>query len=98
VLYWIGKLILRLRNKASSTLDEEALGFGDVNLFTILGLLLGMPAILVALWIAIFSAGVFSLAVIVRLLLLKQYRSNVAIPYAPFLVFGAFALLYLVRP
>ncbi len=98
VLYWLGKLILRLKNKTSSTLDEEALGFGDVNLLTILGFLLGMPAILVALWIAIVSAGIFSLAVIFRLLLLKQYRSNVAIPYAPFLIFGAFALLYLVRP
>ncbi|RCK76032.1 MAG: Leader peptidase (Prepilin peptidase) [Anaerolineae bacterium] len=96
-LYWLGKFILKIRKKASS-LEEEALGFGDVNLFTILGLLLGFPAILAALWIAIFSAGIFSLALVAYMVLRKQYRSDFAIPYAPFLIFGAFALLYLVRP
>jgi prepilin signal peptidase PulO-like enzyme (type II secretory pathway) len=73
------------------------LGFGDVNLLAVLGLLLGWPAILLALWIAIFSAGMVSLMVMVVLLLSKQYRSNIAIPYAPFLVFGAFTLLYLTK-
>ncbi|PWH17282.1 MAG: hypothetical protein DDG59_08190 [Anaerolineae bacterium] len=95
-LYWFGKVVIKLRNKASS-FEEEALGFGDVNLFAILGLLLGFPVILAALWIAIFSAGVFSLLLVMRMLLIKQYRSNMAIPYAPFLIFGAFVLLYLVR-
>lgn len=96
-LYWLGKVILKLRHKASS-LDEEALGFGDVNLFTVLGLLLGFPAILVALWIAIFSAGIFSLGMVVVMMLRKRYRSDLAIPYAPFLVLGAFVLLFLIRP
>ncbi len=96
-LYWLGKLILKIKSKASSS-NEEALGFGDVNLFTVLGLLLGFPAIFVALWIAIFSAGIFSLALVLRMLILRQYRSDMAIPYAPFLIFGAFTLLYLIRP
>lgn len=96
-LYWLGKIVLKIRNKAPS-LEEEALGFGDVNLFAVLGLLLGSPAIIAALWIGIFSAGLFSLVLVARLMLTKQYRSNLAIPYAPFLIFGAFALLYLVRP
>lgn len=97
VLYWLGKVILKLRHKASS-LEEEALGFGDVNLFIVLGLLLGFPAILVALWIAIFSAGIFSLGMVVVMVLRKRYRSDLAIPYAPFLVLGAFVLLFLIRP
>ncbi|MCS6906384.1 MAG: A24 family peptidase [Anaerolineales bacterium] len=96
-LYWLGKLLLKVRKRASSP-GEEALGFGDVNLFTILGLLLGMPAVLVALWIAIAAAGVFSGGVVVRMWLSRNYRTDMAIPYAPFLIFGAFALLYLVRP
>jgi len=96
-LYWLGRLVLKVRRKASS-LEEEALGFGDVNLFAILGLLLGFPAIFAALWIAIFSAGLFSLVLVARMMLRKQYHSDMAIPYAPFLIFGAFTLLYLLRP
>lgn len=96
-LYWLGKFVLKIRKLASSS-KEEALGFGDVNLFAVLGLLLGFPAIFAALWIAIFSAGFFSLVLVARLMLTKQYRSDLAIPYAPFLIFGAFALLYLMRP
>lgn len=95
LLYWFGKVVLGLRNKAS--FDEEALGFGDVNLFAIIGFLLGWPAILLALWIAIFSAGAVSLIIMIYLLLRKRYRSNIAIPYAPFLIFGAFTLLYLTK-
>ncbi len=95
-LYMLGKWILKIKNKASS-MDEEALGFGDVNLFTILGLLLGWPAILVALWIAIFSAGIFSLGLVIQMVIAKKYRQNMAIPYAPFLMLGAFVLLYLIR-
>jgi len=96
-LYWLGRFVLKIRKKASA-LEEEALGFGDVNLLAILGLLLGFPAIFVALWIAVFSAGLFSFVLVARLMVRKQYRSDLAIPYAPFLILGAFALLYLVRP
>lgn len=94
-LYFLGdrfaRLVARSRGEA---LAEEALGFGDVNLSGVLGLILGWPGIVLGLILAILAGGVISLGYLVGMLLTRRYRSFVAIPYGPFLVTGAVVLLY----
>jgi len=96
LLYYLGIFVVRIRNRGNNdpTLPEEALGFGDVNLSGVLGLLLGWPAILVGITITIFSAGAFSFVYLLVTLAAKRYHPTLAIPYGPFLVLGAIILLY----
>jgi leader peptidase (prepilin peptidase)/N-methyltransferase len=79
---------------AAADEDEVALGFGDVNLAGILGLILGWPVIIAGLLAGILAGGVASLIYILVLVILKRYRISTAMPYAPFLVFGAIVFLY----
>ena len=72
-----------------------ALGFGDVNLSGILGLLLGWPAITVGLLFAVLAGGLISLFIILGMLVTKKYKAFTAIPYAPFLILSALFLLYI---
>ncbi len=76
--------------------DEVALGFGDVNLAGILGLLLGWPAIASGLLFAVLAGGLISLFIIVGMLITKKYKAFTAIPYAPFLILSALFLLYVI--
>jgi leader peptidase (prepilin peptidase) / N-methyltransferase len=96
VFYFVGELYVRyMHKKRGLPSDEVALGFGDVNLSGILGLLLGWPAIFVGLLFAVLAGGLVSLFIIVGMLLTKKYKAFTAIPYAPFLILGAVYLLYL---
>lgn len=95
LLYWLGELLLRLAAKLrGETVDDVALGFGDVNLSGVLGLILGFPGIVLGLFVAIMVAGLVSLVFLVVMLLVRKYRLFMALPYGPFLVFGAVTLLY----
>jgi prepilin signal peptidase PulO-like enzyme (type II secretory pathway) len=80
------RLVARVRGEES---DEVAFGFGDVTLSTVLGLIVGFPAILIALFIGVLAAGEFSLIYILFSLLRRQYRAFMPIPYGPFLILGA---------
>ena len=94
-LYWLGgwfaNLLARMRHQEN---NEVALGFGDVNLSGVLGLLLGWPGITAGLLGAILLGGLGSLIVIVTMLVSRRYQAFVAIPYAPFLIISAVLLLY----
>jgi len=96
ILYLLGRIFVvwlaRIRNRS---LIEDALGFGDVILGGVLGLFLGFPGIFISIVLAILSAGVASLIYILVMLLRREYQSNLTIPYGPFLVLGAFILLFL---
>lgn len=95
VFYYAGEWYVRwMARRRGISPDEVALGFGDVNLSGILGLLLGWPGILEGLLFAIVVGGVVSLGIILVTLALKRYQAFTAIPYAPFLVLSAL-LLYL---
>jgi leader peptidase (prepilin peptidase)/N-methyltransferase len=75
-------------------IDEDALGFGDVNLSGVLGLLLGWPGITAGLFFAILFGGAVSLLVLLYMLVRRKYHAFQAIPYGPFLVAAAVVVLF----
>ena len=95
VLYYLGELFARwLSKRRGQEIDEVALGFGDVSLSVVLGLLLGWPGIIAGLISAIFLAGFYSGFYLLVSLLRKNYRQYTAIPYAPFLIIGSLLLIF----
>lgn len=95
VLFFLGdfvaQLIARIRRQE---LEEVALGFGDVNLAAIIGLLLGWPGVVGGIVLAIFVGGLFSILYIIFTIIMGRYRTFEALPYGPYLVFGAVVLLF----
>jgi len=72
------------------------LGFGDVNLTGVLGLMLGWPNVVIALFISVLSAGAVGAGLMLGKIFSRKYRSFMqAMPYGPFLLLGAFLILYL---
>ncbi|MDA1216519.1 MAG: prepilin peptidase, partial [Chloroflexi bacterium] len=65
------------------------MGEGDWKLAGVLGLLVGYPAILVAIWLSTVIAG----ALAVLLLLLRVRGHKDALPFGPFLAGGAYVVL-----
>jgi leader peptidase (prepilin peptidase)/N-methyltransferase len=106
-LYYIGillfnKIIKRKPSQFEQPLGdeppvEEALGYGDVNLSGVVGLLLGWPGIVAGITITIFLAGGFSLLYLLFMLVSKKYQAYMSIPYGPFIVLGAAFLLFFVK-
>ena len=95
LLYMLGILIIKLIDRARGRpVNDVALGFGDVNLSGVLGLMLGWPLILVSLVVSVLIAGLVSLLYIVIKLITGKYHAFMALPYGPFLVIGAVILLY----
>jgi prepilin signal peptidase PulO-like enzyme (type II secretory pathway) len=95
LLYMLGVLIIKVINRRrGQSVNDVALGFGDVNLSGILGLMLGWPLILVGLVVAILAGGLVSLIYIVVMIVRRKYQAFAALPYGPFLVFGAVLLIY----
>lgn len=94
--YYGGKLFARrLSKNREEPVDEEALGFGDVHLAGIIGLLTGFPYIFTALLAAIVLGGIISAAFIFFAVIKKQYQAFQAIPYGPFIVLGGIIALYM---
>jgi prepilin signal peptidase PulO-like enzyme (type II secretory pathway) len=95
-LYFLGKVFIKiLSRQRGAEIEDVALGFGDVNLAGILGLVLGWPGITAGLVFAIAAGGLVSLGIIIFAKIKKTYRPLVAVPYAPFLVLGAVILFYI---
>ncbi len=98
-LYWFGdKYAQWLARRRREVLTEVALGFGDVNLAGILGLLLGWPGIVAGLLLTIIIGGVVSIVYLVLMVILRRYHTFMAIPYGPFMVISATLLLYFQIP
>lgn len=96
IFYWFGMLFARYRARKLGVDDgEEALGFGDVILTGVLGLMLGWPQIYEALLIAILAGGLISLLLIFVLLAMRRFESmNVFTAYGPYLILGATLLIF----
>jgi prepilin signal peptidase PulO-like enzyme (type II secretory pathway) len=96
--YYLGILFSRIMSRIRhQEIEEVALGFGDVYVSAMLGLLIGWPAIISAIILAIVISGVFSFLFLITLTILKKYKSFSAIPYTPFLIVGALILPYLLK-
>ena len=62
------------------------MGFGDVKLAILMGLLLGVPNVLVALFLAFFLGAIIGLMLMVG----KKKGLKSEIPFGPFLITGTF--------
>ncbi len=94
--YLLGVVYARYRARRLGTDDgEEALGFGDVTLSGVLGLILGWPLSWLALVYGILIAGVFSILLIVFLIVTKRFETmGIYTAYGPYLIAGASLLLF----
>jgi leader peptidase (prepilin peptidase) / N-methyltransferase len=96
LLYLLGDLFARwLAKRRGETLDEVALGFGDVNLSGVLGLLMGWPGIVGGLILAVLLGGLVSLVYLIGMVVTRRYHSFAAIPYGPFLVASGVILVFM---
>lgn len=101
--YLLGMVFTRLRARRMQAAglepdDEEALGFGDVALATVLGLLLGWPLIGFGLLLGILGGGLVSLVIVIIMLVVRRYRKNalmIFIPYGPYFILSTILLVYL---
>jgi leader peptidase (prepilin peptidase) / N-methyltransferase len=62
----------------------RAMGFGDVEIAAVMGLMVGWPNILVALWVAFVTGALVG----VSFLLTKKSQFNSQIAFGPFLILG----------
>jgi leader peptidase (prepilin peptidase)/N-methyltransferase len=96
--YFMGWVLIRVLNRWRGLRlgdeDGEALGFGDVILGGVLGLILGWPGVAASLFLTILLAGLASLLYLILMVVLHRYHSNQTLPYGPFLVIGAVVLIY----
>ena len=95
ILYLGGNLFAqRIARLRSVQIDEVALGFGDVNLSGVLGLLIGWPGIMAGLIIAVLIGGFISLIYMIWMIVNRRYQAFTPIPYGPFLIAGGIVLLF----
>lgn len=96
LFYLFGVLFARYRARKLGVDDgEEALGFGDVILACVIGLMLGWPLIFQALLIAVLAGGLGSVVVIIVLSAMRRFESmNVFTAYGPYLVLGAVLFIF----
>ncbi len=66
------------------------MGFGDVKLAILLGLILGFPNIIVGLFLAFFFGAIIG----VTLMLLDKKGLKSELPFAPFLILGTFLAMF----
>jgi leader peptidase (prepilin peptidase)/N-methyltransferase len=95
LMYILGAVILGwISRRRGQENDEVALGFGDVNLSGVLGLMLGWPGILLGLLVAILLGGIVSLIYLIFMVIVRRYQLFTALPYGPFLITGAILIIY----
>jgi prepilin signal peptidase PulO-like enzyme (type II secretory pathway) len=96
VLYGFGILFSYVNAcRRGETQFEDALGFGDVNLAGVVGLLLGYPGVIAGILLTILLAGGFSLVYLLVMVIRRKYSASLAIPYGPFMIASAIWLLFL---
>jgi leader peptidase (prepilin peptidase)/N-methyltransferase len=94
ILYAFGQLFSKQIAKRRGEPIEDALGFGDVTLSGVLGLILGWPWIAAGLLGSILFGGLITLFIVIGMLVTKRYQAFTAIPYAPFLIIGTLYILF----
>jgi len=87
-----GGLFLLLALAGSAIFKAEAMGFGDVKLAVFIGLLVGWPYTVTALFYGVLLAGAVSIGYVIWKRSLKG-----TIAYGPYLAVGALILLFQMR-
>lgn len=96
VFYFLGELFVRAISKSrGEEITEIALGFGDVNLAGVVGLLLGWPGIAGGIFLAIILGGIVSGLYLLIQFLQKKYQAFQALPYGPFIVISTIFMFIL---
>ena len=96
IFYYLGELFVKvLSRRRGEEIEEIALGFGDVNLAGVIGLLLGWPGITAGIILAILIGGIVSGCYLLLQVLLRKYQAFQALPYGPFLVISTLILLFI---
>lgn len=95
-LYYFGTLFAKYRARKMGRDDgEEALGFGDVILSVVIGLMVGWPDVTKALFVAVLAGGVISILMIIVLVALRRFQSmNIFTAYGPYLLIGATIVIF----
>jgi len=94
LIYLAGPLFVKVWSRMrGQTTTEVPFGFGDVMLSLYIGLVVGFPAVIFALFIGIFGAGIGAVAFILYRASAKSYSALTAIPYGPFLVIGGMIMM-----
>ncbi|KKP79987.1 MAG: hypothetical protein A2271_01055 [Candidatus Moranbacteria bacterium RIFOXYA12_FULL_35_19] len=73
---------------------EKWMGMGDAYLVIFLGLILGWPEILLALFLAFAIGALYGIIMLV----LKKKKMKSQVPFAPFLVLGTFSAIFFYEP
>ncbi|MBN1286507.1 MAG: prepilin peptidase [Anaerolineae bacterium] len=96
-LFWYGGVIFN-KARAGGADPEElevAFGFGDVLLALVCGSILGWRAMLFAIFITVFAGAVGGVIWMVsRMFSSDGYALFTALPYGPYVVFGAVVMLF----
>jgi prepilin signal peptidase PulO-like enzyme (type II secretory pathway) len=74
--------------------QERWMGMGDAYLVILLGLILGWPEILLALFLAFFFGATYGIIAIA----LKKKKMKSQVPFAPFLILGTLIALFCYTP
>jgi leader peptidase (prepilin peptidase)/N-methyltransferase len=96
LVYLSGVLFVKSVSRArGKDLNAVAFGFGDVRLGAFIGLVLGFPSVLTAIFLAVFLGGLGGLLYwLIRAVILRRYSLFTAIPYGPYLVLAAMAIMF----
>ena len=89
------RLFVHVMNTLSAKrITARAFGFGDVLLMGVVGLIVGFPDIILAIYVTIFAGGLGAIAVIyAQYTKTRSYRAFAIMPYGPFIVAGALIVL-----
>ena len=96
LIYLLGIGFVKLMSRArGKPVNAVAFGYGDVRLGAFIGLVVGFPGVLSAIFIAILLGGLAGLLYwFVQAVIRRRYSMFTAIPYGPFLVVGAMWILF----
>jgi leader peptidase (prepilin peptidase)/N-methyltransferase len=89
VIYLLGFIFTKFMTKMWRTeISGSAVGFGDVLLSGVLGLMSGWPDVSSSLIIGASIAGFVSAISIIYLVVIQKYKPGREIPLAPYLIMG----------
>ena len=94
LFYFLGLQFTNLIHRFQGKPLEEGLGFGDVTLSGVLGLLFGWPGVVGALFLGVLIGAAIGLLYLLGMAVTRRFKSFATMPYGPFLVASAVILLY----